>query len=103
MENQLSPKEKLFLDNFLENANEQGYPSGFSSFYAVLISILGLILIVAVVIITLRNMSDRVVFWVFVPGVISGIGIFLFGLFLLNYLQKRKEQEKLAAIIKKLL
>ncbi|NOZ63307.1 MAG: hypothetical protein GXO74_16760 [Calditrichaeota bacterium] len=103
MDAKLSLNEKRYLDEFLTSVNDKKLFSGFSCFYASAISVLGLILLVATVIITLGNLNNRVVYWVFLPGVIGGIGIILLGIFLLKYLKKIEEQKKLAAVIEKLL
>jgi len=74
----------------------------FSFFYSSAISISGLILFAASVIITLNNLNDRIVYWVFFPVSIGGIGTILLGVLLLKYWKKLEEKKKLATIIKKL-
>ena len=103
MDAQLTISEKRYLDEFLKSVNETKLSPKFSYFYSSVISILGLILFAATVIITLSNLNDRVVYWVFLPGGIGGIGIILLGLFILKYLKKAEEKNKMATIIKKLL
>ncbi|MFQ5708452.1 MAG: hypothetical protein ACE5HO_13425 [bacterium] len=100
---QLTISERRYLDEFLKSINETETSRKFSFFYSGVISILGLILFLGAVIITLNNLNDRVVYWVFLPGSIGGIGIVLLGIFLLKYLKKVQEKKKLATIIKKLL
>jgi len=95
--------EKRYLDEFLKSVNETKLSPKFSYLYSSVISILGLILFTAAVIITLNNLNDRVVYWVFFPGAIGGIGTILLGIFLLKYFKKVEEKKKLATIIKKLL
>ena len=67
------------------------------------IYIMGLILFASTVIITINNLKEQVIYWVFFPGTIGGIGIILLGLFLVKYLKKVEERKKMATIIKKLL
>lgn len=103
MGSQLSLKEKRFLDEFLKSASKGKSHPNFSYLYGQLISGMGLILVAASVIITLSNFNDRTVYWVFLPGIIGGVGTILFGLVLLKFLKKAEEQKKLAVIIRKLL
>lgn len=103
MSAQLTISEKRYLDDFLKSLGETRISPKFSYLYSGVISILGLILFTSVVIITLNNLNDRVVYWVLFPGSIGGIGIILLGIFLLKYLKKIEEKKKLATIIKKLL
>ena len=100
---QLTINEKRCLDEFLKSVSEIKISLKFSYLYSSIISILGLILFTAAVIITLNNLNDRVVYWVFLPGFIGGIEIIILGIFLLNYLKKLEEKKKIATIIKKLL
>ena len=100
---QLTISEKRYLDEFLKSVRETKMSPIFSYLYSSVISILGLILFTATVIITVNNLNDRVVYWVFFPGSIGGIGIILLGIFLLKYLNKVEEKKKMATIIKKLL
>jgi hypothetical protein len=99
----LTISEKRYLDDFLNSVSETKISPVYSYLYSGVISILGLILFAAAVIITLDNLNDRVVNWVFFPGVICGIGIILLGILLMKYIKKAEEKKKIATIIKKLL
>ncbi|MBT4482728.1 MAG: hypothetical protein HOC71_03515 [Candidatus Latescibacteria bacterium] len=103
MDEQLTITEKRYLDEFLKSVTETKLSPIFSYLYSGVISFFGLILFTAAVIITVQNLTDRVVYWVLIPGVIGGIGTIVFGLILLEYLRKSEEKKKMAAIIKKLL
>ncbi len=71
MADQLTISEKRYLDEFLKSVNKTKLSPRFSYLYSSVISILGLILFAATVIITLNNLNDRVV-WIFFPGSIGG-------------------------------
>ena len=103
MDARLTINEKLYLDELFKSVTETKLSPIFSYLYSSVISIIGLILFTATVIITLNNLNDRVVYWVFFPGSVGGIGIILMGIFLLKYLKKVEEKKKMATIIKKLL
>ena len=100
---QLTISEKRYLDEFLKSVSETKISPAFSYLYSGVISILGLILFMAAVIITLNNLNDRVVYLVFFTGLIGGIGTILVGVFLKKYLKKVDEKKKLVTIINKLL
>lgn len=74
----------------------------YSLSYLVL-SFAGLFIIVSVSIITLNNMVDRVVHWIFLPGIISGTILILTGYFIWIYYKKNLEKQKLVKIIEKLI
>ena len=103
MDLRLTMGEKRYLNEFLKSVNEIKVSPAFSYLYSGIISIIGLILFAAAVIITVNNLNERVIYWVFFPGVIGGIGTILLGMFLLKYLKKVEEKKKMATIIKKLL
>lgn len=100
---QLTNSEKRYLDNFLKSVSETKISLNFSYLYSGIVSILGLIFFTSAIIITLNNLSDRIVYRVLFPGLIGGIGIILLGIFLLKYLKNIEEKKKMAKIIKKLL
>ena len=98
----LTESEKHFLDNYLNSVSREKASPAFSGFYALLISIAGLILFAAAILITLNNLNDKVVYWIFLPGIIGGIGIILLGIFLSKYLKIIEEKKKLISIIRKI-
>ena len=103
MDMKLTIGERRCLDEFFKSVKTTKYSLTFSYFYSSVISILGLILFTAALIITLNNFNDRIVYWVLFPGAIGGIGTISLGIFLIKYLKKVDEKKKLAKIIKKLL
>ena len=103
MNAQLTMNEKRFLNDFVGSVHETKAIPGFPLLYAGVISLGGLALLTAAVIITLNNFNDYIVYWVFLPGWIGGMGAILCGYFLVKYFRKTKEREKLAAIITKVL
>jgi hypothetical protein len=103
MSAQLTISERRYLEDFLKSVGETRISPKFSYLYSGVISILGLFLFTSAVIITLNNLNDRVVYWVLFPDTIGGIGIILLGIFLMKYLKKIEEKNKMATIIKKLL
>ena len=103
MSNQLSNREKRYLEDFIKSTNVKQLPPIFSYIYASAISLIGLVLFVSMVIITLDNLQDGIVYWVFLPGIIGGVGIILLGMILLKYIKRKEEKKKLAEIIEKLL
>ena len=103
MVSKLTNNEKRFLDKFLKSVDVKKISPKFSYLYSGVISFLGLILFTASVLMTINKLNDRVVYWVFLPGVIGGVGTILLGVFILKYFKRIEEKNKLAAIIKKLL
>ena len=103
MDAQLTLSEKQLLDRFLKSVKDTKSSSVFSYIYSGTISILGFIFFAVAAIITLKNPIDRVVYWVFFPGAIGGVGTILFGFFLLKVFKKSEEKKKMATIIEKLL
>ena len=103
MSTQLTISEKRCLDDFLKSVGETRIYPKFSYLYSYGISILGLVLFSFAVTTTLNNLNGRVIYWVLFPGIIGGVGLILFGILLLKYLDKIEEKKKMATIIKKLL
>ena len=103
MSTQLTVREKRCLDDFLKSVGETRISPKLSYFYSYGISILGLILFLFAVTTTLNNLNGRFIYWVLFPGIICGVGLIFFGIFLLKYLDKIEEKKKMATIIKKLL
>ncbi len=103
MDEKLTPNEKHFLKDYFERADKKKFPPSISYLYAGVISVLGLILLIASVVISFKNLSDNIVYWVLIPGFIGGVIIIVFGIFLLKYFQREKEQQSVATILKKLL
>jgi ABC-type Fe3+-siderophore transport system permease subunit len=67
-----------------------------------IVSIAGLVMIAVAVLITLNNFVDRIVYLVFIPGMLSGIIIVLLGSYIFNYSRKYERARRVAEIIKKL-
>ena len=98
----LTESEKQFLNKFLNSVSRKKTSPTFSDFYALLISIAGLLLFAAAIFITLNYFYDKVVYWVFLPGIIGGSGIILLGIFLSKYLKISEEKRKLISIIREI-
>jgi hypothetical protein len=103
MDEQLTSSEKRILDEFIKSVNETKLPSPFAHLLASIVSILGLVLFAAAVIITLNNLNDQTIYWVFFPGAIGGVGTIILGFILLKYVKRVGEGKRMATIIKKLL
>lgn len=103
MPTKLNISEKRCIDAFLESVGDTNPSPIFSHLSSYAVSILGLILFIYAVTITLNNLNDRFIYWVFFPGIIGGVGLILFGIFLLKYLKKIDEKKKITVIIKKVL
>ena len=99
----LSDKERRYLEDFIKSASVRQLSSTFSYSYASAISFVGLILFASMVIILVDNLKDGIVYYVFLPGIIGGVGIILLGIILMKYFKRVEEKRKLAEIIGKLL
>ena len=95
----LTAFEKRDMQDFINSVKKPLInPFIFSS----VVSIAGLVMIAAAVLITLDNFVDRTVHLVFIPGMISGIIIVLLGSYIFNYSRKYEQARRVAEIIKKL-
>ena len=103
MPEKLTISEKKVLDNFIKSVKSIPLSPTTPYIYAGIISLLGLVLLVATVIITSKNINEHTVLWVFIPGVLGGAVIILLGVLLLNHFKKLHEKKRLAKIIEKLL
>jgi H+/Cl- antiporter ClcA len=103
MSTKLNISEKRCLEDFLKSVDDTKPSPIFPHLSSGAISILGLILFTYTVTITLNNLNGRFIYWVLFPGIIGGVGLILFGIFLLKYLKKIDEKKKMAIIIKKLI
>ena len=101
--NQLTDGEKLFLEQVLKDWNNKRSINGFSFFISKIIVVFGLLLFVVGTIVTFKNFNDRIIYLVFLPSMVGGIGIILLGIFLLKYFREIEEKRKVAKIIEKLL
>lgn len=103
MTGNLTNQEQVLVENFLKQfkSSKNEFSKYFLSF--VVFSLAGLFMIVYTSILTLNNMIDRVVHWVFLPGIISGIFLILTGFFIWQFYKKNLERQKLAKIIEKLI
>lgn len=100
---QLSKQEKIFIDNFLTENKGKNDESLLNYFFVFAIfSLLGIFMIVYTSILTINNMIDKVLTWVFFPGIISGLLLILTGFFIWQYHKKNIEKQKLVKIIEKL-
>ena len=104
MTTQLTNIEQMFIENYLKqfenitNKSSLQYLAGY-----VILSLSGLFMICYTTFLTLNNMVERVIHWVLIPGIISGVFLILTGFFIWQYYKKSIEKQKLAKIIKKLL
>ena len=104
MTDKLTKNEEEIVQNFLEKFGEQKSESSFKYYIiSTLLSLIGLFVIVYTGLLTLNRMADRVIYWVFLPGVIIGLVIILIGFYVWQYYRINCEKQKLAAIIKKLM
>ena len=103
MSTKLNISEKRCLEDFLKSVGDTNLSPIFSHLSSGAVSILGLIIFTYSVTITLNNLNGRFIYWVLFPGIIGGVGLILFGVFLLKYLKSIDEKKKMAIIIKKLL
>jgi hypothetical protein len=104
MNAQLTNQEKQFVDRFLGQYKHEQPESRLKYFLTfTFFSLTGLFLIVYSSILTLNNMVDRVIKWVFLPGIISGALLILAGFVIWQFYKKNTEKQKLAAIIQKLI
>lgn len=101
MEPKLTIFERKNLEEFIKSTDKQitFNPFIFSS----IISLAGLILIIAAVVITLNNFNDRTAYWILLPGMIGGIISILFGTFLFRYAKRFEQIKKIAEIVKKMM
>jgi hypothetical protein len=68
-----------------------------------IVSIVGLVIIAIAVLLTIDNFTDRTVYLVFIPGILSGIIIVLLGSYIFNYSRKYERTKKIVEIIMKLI
>jgi len=104
MTGNLTNQEQVLVENFLKQFKSSKNEFSLKYFLSfVVFSLAGLFMIVYTSILTLNNMIDRVVHWVFLPGIISGILLILTGFFIWQFYKKNLERQKLAKIIEKLI
>jgi len=104
MPTRLTPGEKRALEQFLQSAGKKPAVSPKATFFlAGVIAATGLVFLGVTFLITLKNLSDQIVYWVFLPGLTGGMGIIFLGIYLLKYSQKTAQQKRIAAIIRKLI
>ncbi len=98
---QLTQIEKQQLGTFLSSAEKVTESTSYfliSSF----LMLTGAFLFAYTVFLTLKNLTDRVVFHVLFPGAAGAIFLILIGAFLLKHSQRVSERKGIAKIIKKL-
>ena len=104
MSTQLTNQEQIFIEKYLKhsenikNNSSIKYVAGY-----VILSLSGLFMLCYTTYLTMNYMVERVIHWVLIPGVISGVLLILTGFFLWKYYKKSVEKQKLLKIIKKLL
>lgn len=103
MSPKLNNSEKRCLEDFLKSVGDTNPSSIFSHLSSGAVSILGLILFTYTIATTLNNLNGKFIYWVLFPGIIGGVGLILFGVFLLRFLKNIDEKKKIAIIVKKLL
>ncbi len=102
MANQLTSHENQFLKEFIKKSERISQPPKYLFLYTSIFSLLGMILFTSAIILTVNNLNNRVVFYVFVPGLLGGIGIIVTSLLILKHFKNVTTRKKLAIIIKKL-
>lgn len=93
--------EKKYLEDFINSVDKPILINPF--IYSSIISLAGLILVISAVVITLNNFVDRTVYWVLLPGMISGIMVMLFGTYIFRYARKYEKAKRVAKILKKII
>jgi hypothetical protein len=102
MDTKLTKIEKKQLEIFLSSTEKATEPSWYF-ISSSLLMLIGAFLFAYTVFLTLKNLTDRVVFRLFFPG--AGVALFLIlvGVSFLRYSQKVGERKCIAKIIKKLM
>jgi uncharacterized membrane protein len=98
----LTQTEKQQLETFLsstEKATEASWHFVISS----LLMLTGAFLFAYTAFLTLKQLTDRVVLWVFLPGSAGAIFLILIGVFFLRHSQRVSEIKGIAKIVKKLI
>lgn len=103
MSPKLNNSEKRCLEDFLKSVGDTNPSPIFSHLSSGAVSILGLVLFTYTIATTLNNLNGKFIYWVLFPGIIGGVGLILFGVFLLRFLKNIDEKKKIAIIVKKLL
>lgn len=103
LEIQLTMSELSFLHKFINHQTKTILPSKFNFLFTSIITLSGLVLFSASVIITMKNLIDKTIYFVLLPGGLGGIGIILLGTLLFKYQNKIEEKIKLAELLKKIL
>ena len=89
MTTQLTSPEQMFIENYLKQFENIKNKSSFQYFAGyVILSLCGLFMICYTTFLTLNNMVERVIHWVLMPGMISGVLLILTGFFLWQYYKK---------------
>jgi uncharacterized membrane protein len=97
----LTSFEKKNLEDFIISISKPTLINPFV--YSTIISLAGLILFISAVVITLNNFVDRTVYWILLPGMISGIVLILFGMFIFNIGRKYEKTKRVVKTLKKIM
>ena len=103
MEGKLTSSETELIEGFLDSINKIKVSSTVYKVYSAILLLLGLVFFIYAVIITLKDITDRVVYLIFLPGVLGGIVCILLGTYIFKYSKRLDEKKRLAEVIKKLM
>jgi uncharacterized membrane-anchored protein len=99
---QLTQIEKQQLETFL-SSTEKATESSWYFISSSLLMLTGAFLFAYTTFLTLKQLTDKIVFRVFFPGAAGAIFLILIGIFLLRQSQKISERKGIAKIVKKLI
>lgn len=98
----LSKRDNHFLKRFIQKTSAENWPPSFTFIYSAVIILTGLILITFAVIFTVNNLNnDKVVLFIFLPGLLGGVIVLLLGQWVFTQTGKQQSNKKLAGFIKK--
>jgi len=104
MTEQITQSERKFLENLIKSIDSNKYLSHNLSFViSSSTMLLGLFVIIATWTMTLKNMIDRTIYFVFLPGTVMGLLLILTGVFVLKNLRSSLSDQQLTIVLKKLL
>ncbi len=101
MESKLTILERKHLEEFIKSTDKPIHLNPF--IFSSIISLAGLILIIATIVITLDNLNDKTAYWILLPGMIGGIISILFGSILFKYSKRYEQTKRVAEIVNKIL
>ena len=104
MTEQLTKQEQIFIDSYIKQHGNSADKSSFQYLIGfAILSLSGLFMICYSGFLTLNNMTDKVIKWVFFPGIMSGLFLIISGYFIWVYYKKNFDKQKLAKILRKLM